>query len=211
MRSPHLVHCMAFCLLRHRSYGDVASCARRPCVPCCALVVSYNASRMLLVVCRPLLAAYEIRQLLFAVCCMKSGACCPLPVARCMLFAAHCPLHGAWSLDVVCCTRRGVGCIFAVCCMPSVGCCTGLLHVAPCVSSLHALHCVSHALRCPPHGPMSHGMRRPPPAPGRLSSVARCGLRVVSCPLHLSRSHVAGCLPSVACPIFHVACRPAAE
>ena len=72
---------------------------------------------------------------------------------------------------------------------------------------LHALRCMSHALRCAPRGPMSHGMRGLPPAPRRLSSVARCVLRVVSCPLHLARSHVACFLVSVARPIFHGGCR----
>ena len=56
-------------------------------VPCCALVVEYNAARMLLVVRCPLLAAHEMRRcrvfpvacarvLLHVVCCLLHGICC---------------------------------------------------------------------------------------------------------------------------------------
>jgi hypothetical protein len=218
----HAARCVAGCLLSAARCMPSAACRMLrgvcclvACCPlhavCCLFPLSVERCTLPVAGCLLLGICCVAFRLVFAVCCMKSGACCMLPVARCMSFAAYCPLHGAWCLDVVCCTLRGVGCIFAVCCMPSVVCCTGRLHAAPCVSSLHALRCMLHVLRCPPHGPMSHGVRCLLPVPRRLSSVARCVLRLVSCPLHLSRSHVACCLSSAACPIFHVACRPAAE
>ena len=71
-------------------------------VPCCAVVVEYNASRMLLVVCCPLLTANETwrcrvfavatrmckhaaRVLLHVVCCLLHVVCYPLSVAFCTL------------------------------------------------------------------------------------------------------------------------------
>ena len=103
-------------------------------VPCCAVkilvAVEYNASRMLLVVRCPLLAAHEMRQcrvfpvelacvgtlhasscMSSAVCCTSSAICCLLHSARCLLVAILC------AMSVACCP------LLAACCTRSVVCC----------------------------------------------------------------------------------------
>jgi hypothetical protein len=142
--SSHLVHGIACCLLRHRSYGDVASCARRLCRvahwlshtmlrACCWLCAvrcsphtKYGSAACCLL--HHLACA---RVLLHVVCCLLHGVCCMLPVARCRLFA-------------VCCAMS------AVCCMPHAAWCRlpcGALSVARRLLSFP--RCLLHAACCP--------------------------------------------------------------
>jgi hypothetical protein len=154
-------------------------------LPSCALVVSYNASRMLLVECRPLHVAR-----------------CPLRVACRLLHTARCMTHVVWTLCVARCAASVASSPYVACRLLSVALvsCT----FPHCVSSLHALRCMSHVLRCPPHGPMSHGLRCLSPVPRPLSSVPRCVLRLVCCPLHpftfaCRMVSLIGCLSHLSC------------
>ncbi len=147
-----------------------------------------------------------------------------------MLSAAYCPLHAACCLDVVCCILHVVCRIFP-CCMSSVA--FSPLHVACCQLSVAHFPVVVCGIDvswivsacpffaacrtfsvacgrisvacCPPHCPLSHGVRGLSPAPRRISS--RCTLQdarslshVVSCP-----SPVPSCTLSVACRLLPVA------
>ncbi len=125
--SPHPVY---FHLsLLHAAARDVCCILCVAPVPCCALVVEYNASRMLLVVHWPLLTAHEMRQcrvfavatrmckhaarvLLHVVCCLLHVVCYLLSVAFCTL------LVGCYSLRDVCCMLHVARCMLhAICCL----------------------------------------------------------------------------------------------
>jgi hypothetical protein len=132
-------------------------------VPCCALIVEDNASRMLMVCC-PLLAALEMRQCrMFPI----ASRMCSRPLAyrlqcdaRCLLHAlpvvwrllrgvcrmTHVPLLSLALLCVVRCTLSVVfSTLFVVCCMLQAACCTlhATLRVARRCCSLHVARCMA--------------------------------------------------------------------
>jgi hypothetical protein len=154
-------------------------------VPCCALVVEYNASRMLLAVRCPLLAAHEMRQCrMFPIAsrmCSRPLACRRLSDACCVLHAlpvvcrllrgvcriTHVALLSLAMLSVVRCT---LSVVFST--LPVVRC---MLHVACCLARctsllLFAAYCSLHGACC--------------------LDVACCMLRVVCC---ISPAHVVSC------------------
>ena len=178
-----------------------------------------NASRMLLVVRCPLLAAHRMRRCGVSPVAFRK---CSRPLACRLLSVVRCLLH---ALPVACRLLRGVsrmpqtaccplpGCLsFVACCLCNVVC--GLLlarcplHVA---SHVVVVRCMLHEVcsplpvfRCPPQCPMSHGVCCPSPVPSRISSRRMCcvasRLLYVAC----CTSRVACCLLCVACPILHV-------
>ena len=164
--------------------------------------------------------------LLLAACFMKSGACCTLHAARCLLRVACRPLHGA------CCPPFSVArCVSSVAfSLLRVAC--GVVSVAkfpvvPCTFSLASSaalrfvgSCLLHVGSCPfscgpPQCPMSRGVWCLSPGPHRIASGTCPALRVVRCMLHdaRSQSHVASCvlpvpscMPSVGCCKTRVLC-----
>ena len=140
MRSCNLVHCMACCLLQHRSYGDVASGLRRlcrvahwlshtmlrACCWLCAVRCSTHTSTAVQRVACCISQVLASSCMVSAFCCTLSVACCPLGVAGCLLSAARCLPSAA------CRMLRGVCCLGACCPLHAVCC---LLHGVCCMSS----------------------------------------------------------------------------
>jgi hypothetical protein len=185
---------MACCRLRHRSYGDVASCVRRLC-----RVAHWLSHTMLraccwvcAVRCSPhtkygsaacwLLHLACARVLWHVVCCLLHVVCCMLPVARCRLFAVCC------AMSAVCCLLSVVCCLLP-CCVLFVArrllsfprC---LVHVARCCCPLsvawYLLGCMSFVVRCMLHEAL------------RMLHVAHCALHVVCCILPAAWRMVSG-------------------
>ncbi len=109
------------CLL-HAAAPVVCYIVRVASVPCCALVVEDNASRMLLLVRCPLLAAHEVRQCrvfpLASRMCSRALACRRLSVARCLLSVACV----AWFTSFARCLPHAACCLVALlpCCLLSM-------------------------------------------------------------------------------------------
>ena len=176
------------CMLRHRPY--VASCVRRLCtsVPCCALVVECNASRMLQVVRCPLLVAHEMRQCRV---CPVASRMCSRPLACRLLSVARCLLHalpgGCHLLRSVCRmphvallsgTRRRLSfprCLWSVARYPlPVAWVSVALQVVVVRGILHEVWRMVHDAR-----PLLHAVAWPLPVPFfhvacRMPPVARC-------------------------------------
>ena len=127
------------CLLH--AAAPVVCCILCVRLPCCALVVEYNASRMLLVVRCPLLEMRRCCVLPVASrVCLRPLACHPLSVARCLLHAlSGCAVFRAVSAACRVLPRCLVASLPVVnglsrnsCCMPHVARC--MLHAACCVA-----------------------------------------------------------------------------
>jgi hypothetical protein len=188
-------------------------------VPCCALVVEYNASRMLLLVRCTLLVTHESQWCrVFPCCsshvlassCMSSAVCCTLSVA---CVAWFCRL-----LRGVCCMPHVAllpGCLVA-CCQWSfldstlpVACC--MLHVAlhdvvvrcilPAAWRMLSGSCLMHAACCQLHFPrcILHAVCY-------IFPDACCMLSIVCCTFSSGRLRHAVRWIVSACPFF-VACR----
>jgi hypothetical protein len=171
-------------------------------VPCCALVVEYNASRMLLVVRWPLLAAHEMRRCrafpccishVLASSCVSSAVCC----MRCLVLpsSARCLLHAACCLVALmpCCLLSMVSPKFhVVCCMLHAACCMlrCMSSAACCLKSgtCCRLRCTSFFVRC--------------------MSPAACCMLSGSFLLHAAcrQVHFPCCVLHVVCCIFSNAC-----
>jgi hypothetical protein len=178
----------------------VASCAWRPC-RVSALVVEYNASRMLLVVRWPLLVAHEMRQcrlfavatrmckhaarvLLHVVCCLLRVVCYLLSVAFCTV------LVGCYSLRDGCCMLHVAWCVLhAICCLLlrplHHACCHDARCMKSCVFAWYVLH-VACRLLCAAHCPLRLVFECP--------HVVCCTLHAVCIVLHVVR-----CMSFVAC------------
>jgi hypothetical protein len=176
-------------------------------VPCCALVVEYNASRMLLLVRFALLAAHEMRRCrVFPV----ASRMCSRALARRLLSDARCLLHALPGLRRL--LRGG-------CCMP---------HVALLACWLVALFPVVNGLsqipRCPLHAALCcvAVVRYIFPGACCMLSVVGCTLSSgVGCTLssgrlrhnrrHALRWIVSACPFFVACPTWSAACCPSPQ
>jgi hypothetical protein len=170
---------------------------------------------------------------LFAACCTKSGACCALRDARCLICVACFSLHAACCAACRCCSLRGACCLlriagrllFAVYC-PLHGACR--LDVVCCI--MRVVCCISPVARCMLRGvccTVSCGALHVVPCVSSAHAVrwivsnARCLLFVFGCPpqcpvshvrcqvprMHLVTLHGLRCESSVACCRPHVPSR----
>ncbi len=204
MRSSHLVHCMACCVLSvpcalaaccgtgrmlmlHLVRGVrvcrvahwLSHTVLRACCWVCAVRCSPHTKYGSAACCLLHLACARV--LLYVVCCLLHVVCCMLPVARCRLIAV------CWAMSAVCCMP--VACCLLPFCALSVARrllsfprCRLHADVARCPLSVawYLLRCISFVVRCTLHEVW------------RMLPAARCALHVACCILPAAWRMVSG-------------------